>query len=150
MPNLSPVPDCKQNLQKQLDIIKRDGKIQIMPFGSITVGQAGKELSDMEGMAPFVAGFSDDGRGVQSKEIMRAAMERAKSTLTRSFRHTVRICRLSAKDIFMTASMQGRMDMRVFRPNRNGDRLRVILNFAPRLGAHIMFATFLQRRAWSL
>ena len=79
MPNLSPVPDCKQNLQKQLDIIKRDGKIQIIPFGSITVGQAGKELSDMEGMAPFVAGFSDDGRGVQSKEIMRAAMERAKA-----------------------------------------------------------------------
>ena len=79
MPNLNPVPDSVQNLQKQLDIIRRDGKIQIIPFGSITVGENGKELSDMEGMAPFVAGFSDDGRGVQDGALMRAAMEKARS-----------------------------------------------------------------------
>lgn len=79
MPNLNPVPDSVQHLQKQLDIIKRDGKIQIIPFGSITVGQAGNTLSDMESMAPFVAGFSDDGRGVQSGAVMRAAMEKAKA-----------------------------------------------------------------------
>ena len=79
MPNLNPVPDSLSHLEKQLDIIKRDGKIQILPFGSITVGQEGLALSDMEGMAPFVAGFSDDGRGVQNGELMRAAMEKAKS-----------------------------------------------------------------------
>lgn len=79
MPNLNPVPDSLWHLEKQLDIIKRDGKIQILPFGSITVGQEGLALSDMEGMAPFVAGFSDDGRGVQNGELMRAAMEKAKS-----------------------------------------------------------------------
>ena len=79
MPNLNPVPDSLWHLEKQLDIIKRDGKIQILPFGSITVRQEGLALSDMEGMAPFVAGFSDDGRGVQNGELMRAAMEKAKS-----------------------------------------------------------------------
>ena len=79
MPNLNPVPDSIEHLKAQLEIIKRDGRIQILPFGAITVAQTGRELSDMEGMAPFVAGFSDDGRGVQDGKIMRAAMERARS-----------------------------------------------------------------------
>ena len=78
MPNLNPVPDSMEHLKVQLDIIRRDASIQVLPMGSITVGQAGKQLSDMESMAPFVAGFSDDGRGVQNDEIMRAAMVKAK------------------------------------------------------------------------
>ena len=79
MPNLSPVPDSLENLNKQLDIIRRDAMINVIPYGSITVGQQGKELADMEAMAPYVCGFSDDGRGVQSKEMMKAAMLKARS-----------------------------------------------------------------------
>ena len=79
MPNLSPVPDSLENLNKQLDIIGREAMINVIPYGSITVGQQGKELADMEAMAPYVCGFSDDGRGVQSKEMMKAAMLKAKS-----------------------------------------------------------------------
>ncbi len=78
MPNLNPVPDSMEHLKVQLDIIRRDAVIQVLPMGSITVNQDGERLSDMEGMAPFVAGFSDDGRGVQNEEIMRAAMVKAK------------------------------------------------------------------------
>ena len=48
-------------------------------MGAITVGERGEQLADLEGMAPFVAGFSDDGRGVQSDEMMREAMLRAKA-----------------------------------------------------------------------
>ena len=79
MPNLNPVPDSMENLKKQLDIIEKDAVIQVLPYGAITVGQMGESLSDMEAMAPFVGGFSDDGRGVQSEDMMRAAMKKAKS-----------------------------------------------------------------------
>ena len=78
MPNLNPVPDSVENLKKQLDIINRDACISVYPYGAITVGEGGEMLSDMEGMADKVAGFSDDGRGVQSEEMMREAMTLAK------------------------------------------------------------------------
>lgn len=78
MPNLNPVPDCPKNLQIQLDTIKKDAKIAVYPYGSITMAQAGKKLSDMDGLAKDVIAFSDDGRGVQSTEVMRNAMQKAK------------------------------------------------------------------------
>ncbi len=78
MPNLNPVPDSFENLKVQLDIIKKDAVIEVLPFGSITVGQKGECLSALEDMAPYVAGFSDDGRGVQNPEMMKNAMKTAK------------------------------------------------------------------------
>ena len=79
MPNLNPTPDTLEHLRQQLDIIDRDGKIRILPYGTITMGEKGEELSDMEEMAPYVCGFSDDGRGVQDPEMMKAAMRKAKA-----------------------------------------------------------------------
>lgn len=79
MPNLNPVPDSLENLNRQLEIIGRDSVIKTIPFGAITNGQNGKELADLEAMAPFVCGFSDDGRGVDNGGLMREAMIRAKA-----------------------------------------------------------------------
>ena len=79
MPNLKPVPDSMEHRREQLDIIEKDAAVTVLPYGSITKGEAGKELSDMEAMAPYVAAFSDDGRGVQSSDMMRSAMKKAKS-----------------------------------------------------------------------
>ena len=79
MPNLNPVPDSVDNLNKQLEPIKRDAVVDVFPYGAITVGQLGEQLSDMEGMAENVIAFSDDGRGVQSEDMMRDAMIKAKS-----------------------------------------------------------------------
>lgn len=79
MPNLKPVPDSAEHLKEQLDIIKKDAVINVLPYGAITVGQNGEELSDMDGMAKDVIAFSDDGRGVQSEEMMKEAMLRAKA-----------------------------------------------------------------------
>lgn len=78
MPNLSPVPDSVENLEAELEIIRRDAVIGVHPYGAITVGEKGECLSDMAGMSPNVAAFSDDGRGVQSAEMMEAAMTEAK------------------------------------------------------------------------
>lgn len=79
MPNLNPVPDSAENLEKQLEIIRKDGIINIYPYASITVGQKGEELSDMDVLAENCIAFSDDGRGVQSESLMRQAMIKAKS-----------------------------------------------------------------------
>lgn len=79
MPNLNPVPDSLDNLNKQLELIRNDAVMNVVPYGSITVGQSGEKLSDMAAMAPFVCAFSDDGKGVQSEEMMREAMKTAKS-----------------------------------------------------------------------
>lgn len=79
MPNLDPVPDSAGTLAVQLDIIARDAVILVLPYGAITAGEKGERLADMEAMAPYVAAFSDDGRGVQSEDMMREAMKKAKS-----------------------------------------------------------------------
>ena len=78
MPNLNPVPDTAEHLQQQLDLIRKDAAIRVYPFGAITMGQLGEEMAQLEAMAAHVAGFSDDGRGVQSRDMMKAAMELAK------------------------------------------------------------------------
>ena len=78
MPNLNPTPDCPENLEKQLEIIRRDAVISVIPYGTITVGQRGEELADLDGMKNDVCGYSDDGRGVQSEDMMRRAMREAK------------------------------------------------------------------------
>ncbi len=78
MPNLKPAPDCMEGLKPQLDAIERDAVIEVRPYGTITKGSMGEMLSDMEAMAPYVCGFTDDGRGVQSDDMMRAAMTKAK------------------------------------------------------------------------
>lgn len=74
MPNLSPVPEDAATLAQELDLIARDAAIDVLPYGAITRGQKGAKLADMAAMAPCVCGFSDDGHGVQSAELMREAM----------------------------------------------------------------------------
>ena len=78
MPNLNPVPDSKEHLEEQLKLIRDHAVIGVHPYGAITVGEQGAALADLEGMTEAVA-FSDDGRGVQSLEVMKEAMLRAKA-----------------------------------------------------------------------
>ena len=77
MPNLAPAPDSVENLKQQLDIIERDAVIKVLPYATITRKRIGDELVDFAALKPYVAGFSDDGTGVQSEEVMRAAMAEA-------------------------------------------------------------------------
>ncbi len=79
MPNLSPVPDSVENLRLEQDIIDRDAVIAVYPYASITKSELGEELSDMEELRSRAVAFSDDGKGVQSEDMMRRAMEKAAS-----------------------------------------------------------------------
>lgn len=75
MPNLNPAPDNAEHLKAQTDIIERDAVINVLPFGTITKERKGVgEIIDFESIADQVAGFSDDGTGVQTEELMKQAM----------------------------------------------------------------------------
>ncbi len=78
MPNLHPVPDCLASLEQEREAIRAGAVIPVYPYGAITRGQEGGSLADLEAMAPYVVAFSDDGRGVQSDEMMEKAMEKAR------------------------------------------------------------------------
>ncbi len=79
MPNLNPVPDSVEHIKVQQDIIDKDAVIKVHPYASITVGEIGEELVDMDALASKCIAFSDDGRGVQDEEMMRSAMLKAKA-----------------------------------------------------------------------
>lgn len=77
MPNLNPTPDCMENLNVQLEAIKKSAKINVYPYATITKGENGEELADFKEMNNYVIAFSDDGKGVQNEEMMLKAMEEA-------------------------------------------------------------------------
>lgn len=79
MPNLNPVSDSTEHLAEQVSLIASDALIRVHPYGAITIAEKGEVLADLEGMSPDVIGFSDDGKGVQSREMMKEAMLRAKA-----------------------------------------------------------------------
>ena len=80
MPNLQPAPDSDEHLRVQEDMIASQAVIRVLPYASITLGQKGEgELTDIQGLARRVIGFSDDGRGVKEAQTMRAAMEKCKA-----------------------------------------------------------------------
>ncbi len=78
MPNLNPCPDSVENIKIQLDAIRKDAVIKVHPYACITEGEKGEKLTDIEALAPYCIGFSDDGKGVQSRDMMKSAMIKAK------------------------------------------------------------------------
>ena len=80
MPNLNPAPDSVENLQVQLDLIEKDAVIEVLPYATITTARKGEQIVDFAALAPKVAGFSDDGTGVQSAEVMEKAMAKVAAT----------------------------------------------------------------------
>lgn len=77
MPNLNPVPDSLRHLDLEQEIIDRDAVIQVLPYASITIGRKGEKLVDFSSLKGRCVAFSDDGSGVQSREMMLKAMEAA-------------------------------------------------------------------------
>lgn len=76
MPNVIPYPDNVETMTTYLEKIKQDAVVNVIPYGCITKGEKSKELSDIEGMSRLgIHAYSDDGVGVASEEMMKAAME---------------------------------------------------------------------------
>lgn len=75
MPNLDPVPDTPQTLEKELEIIRRDAFLDVIPYAAITIGRKGLEPVDIAALKASVVAFSDDGSGVQDDAVIMRAME---------------------------------------------------------------------------
>lgn len=78
MPNLNPMPDTLEHLRVETDIIARNARTKVYPYGCITRGEEGLELVDFVALQPHVCAFSDDGRGVQTDNMMLQAMQQVK------------------------------------------------------------------------
>ncbi|MGB8955938.1 MAG: dihydroorotase [Tumebacillaceae bacterium] len=78
MPNTRPVIDTPERIRYVYDVTEREGSCTVLPYGAITMGELGEELTDAVALknAGAVA-LTDDGVGVQSSAMMREAMRRA-------------------------------------------------------------------------
>lgn len=78
MPNTKPATDCPEMIQRVLQIAEKDSPIHVYPVGAVTLGQNGKEVTDIEGMARAGArAVSEDGKSVMDAGIYRKAMQKA-------------------------------------------------------------------------
>ncbi|MET3194387.1 dihydroorotase [Bacillus sp. OAE603] len=78
MPNTRPVPDTLEHLQSLNKKIEDTALVNVLPYASITIRQAGEEQTDFEALKNNGAfAFTDDGVGVQSAEMMYEAMQKA-------------------------------------------------------------------------
>ena len=78
MPNTRPVPDSAENFSHVLDLVEKNALVRVLPYGSITIRQAGKERTDIEALKKLGAfALTDDGVGVQEAGTMLEAMEEA-------------------------------------------------------------------------
>ncbi|WP_444684142.1 dihydroorotase [Alkalicoccus luteus] len=78
MPNTRPVPDTKEQMEALQNMISRNAHIRVLPYGSITIREAGKELTDAKALKHGGAfALTDDGVGVQSAGMMYRAMQQA-------------------------------------------------------------------------
>lgn len=78
MPNTAPTLDRGTDIEFVQGAGRRAGFARVLPLGTVTKGQAGRELSDMSEMAEAGAvGFSDDGRPVRDSQLMRYALEQS-------------------------------------------------------------------------
>ena len=75
MANTSPVIDTPEKIEQIYNIASETAKTNVFPFGSITKGLAGEELTDMRGMySAGAVGFTDDGVTVMNAALMRDAL----------------------------------------------------------------------------
>jgi len=79
MPNTSPVCDNAGTIQRIMDKVAREALVHVYPTGCLTLGMNGEHLAPTGQLkAAGVVAMTDDGKCVQSNEIMRRAVEYAK------------------------------------------------------------------------
>lgn len=81
MPNTKPVIDTAETVRLIYDKAEKEGcGVRVLPYGSITVRELGRELTEFKELKEAgVIGFTDDGVGVQNAQMMKDAMNLAKS-----------------------------------------------------------------------
>jgi dihydroorotase len=79
MPNTRPTIDTPETVQYIVNKASTEGNgVRVLPYGCITKNEIGRELTDFEALHQAGAiGFTDDGVGVQSAQMMKDAMAKA-------------------------------------------------------------------------
>lgn len=78
MPNTTPSTDCPEMIHLVKEKAEKEGVIHVLPVGAVTIGQSGKELADIEGMAEAGAvAVSEDGKSVMNTAVYFEGMKRA-------------------------------------------------------------------------
>ena len=76
MPNLQPAPDAPETIAIEQQMIDEQAVIEVLPFATISKGRERRELAEIEALRSLSVGYSDDGNGIQTEELMRKAMQR--------------------------------------------------------------------------
>nr|WP_294467726.1 dihydroorotase [uncultured Sellimonas sp.] len=88
MPNTRPVIDTKEKVEEVHRRAKEESPVHIIQLGAITVGEEGKELADIKGMAEAgCIALSEDGKSVMNAALYREGMKLAKKYGLRIFAH---------------------------------------------------------------
>ncbi len=78
MPNTNPTPDSAFVLKKIIDEAKRVNLCNVLPYGSVSIGEKGEEITDFKELKSSGAiAFSDDGMPVVNSRLMREAIIKA-------------------------------------------------------------------------
>lgn len=78
MPNTTPVPDHQLVLSDIVDRMEQVATVRVLPYATITKELKGEKLSDMAALKQAGAfAFTDDGVGIQTADVMLAAMTQA-------------------------------------------------------------------------
>ncbi|MFR5057009.1 dihydroorotase [Faecalimonas umbilicata] len=88
MPNTKPVIDTKERVEDVHTRAKEDSPVHVIQLGAVTVGQAGEELADIEGMVEAGChAISEDGKSVMNASLYREGMRRAAASGIAVFAH---------------------------------------------------------------
>ncbi len=88
MPNTRPVTDNPETVTLVRQKASEAGMADVLPIGSITIGQSGERLVDMAALKDAgVCGFSEDGKSVRSARLMRDALTYARDLDLPIFAH---------------------------------------------------------------
>ncbi|GIP57821.1 dihydroorotase [Paenibacillus woosongensis] len=80
MPNTRPVIDTPETIELVKSKAEAAGLVNVLPYAAITKSELGRELTDFAALKEAGAiGFTDDGVGVQSAQMMKDAMALAQS-----------------------------------------------------------------------
>ena len=88
MPNTKPVIDNGVKVKEVMERAKRETLTNVIQLGAVTVGQEGKELADIRGMAKNGChAISEDGKSVMNASLYRKGMNLAKEEGLAVFAH---------------------------------------------------------------
>lgn len=79
MPNTKPSTDNPVIVSEIVERASKEACVNVLPVGAVTIGQMGKEVTDIRGMKQSgIYAISEDGKSVMDSEVYRQAMRIAK------------------------------------------------------------------------